>query len=46
MGFEEGAVETLFDITAGLVHMGELEFESQEGDEGETVILDDSEENT
>ena len=38
-------METLFDVTAGLVHMGELEFEAQEGDEGEAVALADNEDN-
>ncbi|CAM9585491.1 unnamed protein product [Ascophyllum nodosum] len=45
VGFEESDVETLFDVTAGLVHMGELEFEAQEGDEGEAVALADNEDN-
>ena len=43
MGFEESSVETIFDIVAGLIHMGELEFEAH--DEDESAMLSEEEEN-
>lgn len=43
MGFDENSMETIFDITAGLIHMGELEFEAQ--DEDEAAMLSEEEEN-
>lgn len=43
MGFDESSVETIFDITAGLIHIGELEFEAQ--DEDEAAMLSEEEEN-
>lgn len=30
MGFEASSIQTIFDIMAGLIHLGELEFEANE----------------
>lgn len=43
MGFEDSSIQTIFDIVAGLIHLGELEFEAQ--DEDEAAILSEDEEN-
>lgn len=43
MGFEEELVQSIFDIIAGLIHMGELEFDSNPDDEA--AILSEEEEN-
>ena len=44
MGFEDSSVQTIFDIMAGLIHLGELEFDSQEEDEA--AMLAEDEDNT
>ncbi|CAM9681789.1 unnamed protein product, partial [Ectocarpus fasciculatus] len=43
MGFEASSIQTIFDIMAGLIHLGELEFEANEEDEA--AMLSDEEEN-
>lgn len=42
MGFDENSIRTIFDIMAGLIHMGELEFEANEQDEA-AMLADDEE---
>ena len=34
-------MQTIFDIMAGLIHLGELEFEAQEEDEAAVLSEDD-----
>lgn len=41
MGFEDDSVRTIFDITAGLIHLGELEFESNAEDEAAVLSEDE-----
>ncbi|CAM9751488.1 unnamed protein product, partial [Ectocarpus sp. 12 AP-2014] len=43
MGFEDSSIQTIFDIMAGLIHLGELEFEANEEDEA--AMLSEEEEN-
>lgn len=43
MGFDPKYVQTIFDIIAGLIHLGELEFEANSEDEA--AILSDDEDN-
>lgn len=41
MGFDPENVQTIFDIIAGLIHLGELEFESNADDEAAILSEDE-----
>lgn len=41
MGFDEELVSTILDIMAGLIHLGELEFEANAEDEAASLSEDD-----
>ncbi|CAM9710314.1 unnamed protein product, partial [Ectocarpus sp. 8 AP-2014] len=44
MGFEASSIQTIFDIMAGLIHLGELEFEASEEDDAAVLFHEDDNE--